>query len=51
MRNEQRGKSKKRRKTVVIVFIAKFMKGQRKDVDCVFVPKERQKHTTKKNTG
>jgi hypothetical protein len=30
----------KRRKTAVIAFIAKFMKGQRKDVDYVFVRKE-----------
>jgi len=41
----------KRRKIAVIAFIAKFMKGQRMNVGCVFVRKEKQKHTTKKHTG
>jgi len=41
----------KRRKTAVIAFIVKFLKGQQKNADCVFVQKEKQKHTTKKHTG
>jgi len=45
------GSAKKRRKIVVIAFIAKFMRGQRLNVDCVSVLKGRQKPTTKKNTG
>jgi len=46
-----KGEREKRRKTAVIAFIAKFMKGLRKNADCVFVRKEKQKHTTKKHTG
>jgi hypothetical protein len=45
------GRAKRRIKNAVIAFIVKFMRGQRKDVDYVFVRKERQKHTTKKHIG